>query len=205
MYGKSIHFGDDLNIDRCPCSCMQTVPGYHSTASLLWRHNECHGVPVCLFRRRLKLKTSKLRITGLCEGNLPVIGGFLSQRASNAENVPLWWRHHVGTDVRHWLLLSQNRLFPCWVVHICFWHILLRRYAIFIYNFQCALLDFLCFVLMKFSDKMSHHKIMKSTTSHYLKQCWCVVLTHMCVTRPQWVKREGTTGTFIEAPELSSA
>ena len=36
-------------------------------------------------RRRSK-KTSKLRVTGLCEGNSPVIGEFPAQRASNAEN-----------------------------------------------------------------------------------------------------------------------
>ena len=48
-------------------------------------------------------KISKLRVTGLCEvippeplceGNPPVAGGFPSQRASNAENVSFWWRHH---------------------------------------------------------------------------------------------------------------
>ena len=34
-------------------------------------------------------KTSKLRLTGLLEGNLPVTGELPSQRASNAENVSL--------------------------------------------------------------------------------------------------------------------
>ena len=48
----------------------------------------------CLFGRRSK-KKSKLRVTGLCEGNLPVTGEFPTQRASNAEDVPIWWRHHV--------------------------------------------------------------------------------------------------------------
>ena len=47
-----------------------------------------------LFRRRSK-KTSLLRVTGLCEGNPPVTGGYPSQRASNAEYVFIWWRHHV--------------------------------------------------------------------------------------------------------------
>ena len=46
-----------------------------------------------LFRRRLK-KTQKLRVTGLCAGNSPVTGEFPAQRASNAENVSIWWRHH---------------------------------------------------------------------------------------------------------------
>ena len=39
-------------------------------------------------------KTSKLRVTGLCAGNSPVTGEFPAQRASNAENVSIWWRHH---------------------------------------------------------------------------------------------------------------
>ena len=35
-----------------------------------------------------------IRVTGLCEGNPLVTGGFPSQRASNAKNVPIWWRQH---------------------------------------------------------------------------------------------------------------
>ena len=42
-------------------------------------------------------KTSKLRVTGLYEGNSPVARWFPSQRASNAENVSIWWRHHGST------------------------------------------------------------------------------------------------------------
>ena len=49
-----------------------------------------------LFRRRSK-KISKLRVTGLCAGNSPVTGEFPAQMASNAENVSIWWRHHVTT------------------------------------------------------------------------------------------------------------
>ena len=53
-------------------------------AIFFWRHNEPDGVSNhqshdcllnCLFRRRSK-KTSKLRVTGLCEGNLPMTGEF---------------------------------------------------------------------------------------------------------------------------------
>ena len=39
-------------------------------------------------------KTSKFCVTGLCEGNSPVTGEFPTQRASDAENVSIWWRHH---------------------------------------------------------------------------------------------------------------
>ena len=61
--------------------------------SLQWLHKQCDGVSNhqphdCffngLFRRRSK-KTSKLRVTGLCEGNSPVTGGLPPQRASIAE------------------------------------------------------------------------------------------------------------------------
>ena len=71
--------------------------------SLQWRHNGHDGVSHhrcldCLlnrlFRHRSK-KISKLRVTDLCAGNPPVTGGFPSQRASNAENVSIWWRYHV--------------------------------------------------------------------------------------------------------------
>ena len=51
-----------------------------------------------LFRRRSK-KTSKLRVTGLCAGNSPGTGEFPAQMASNAENVSIWWRHHVILQV----------------------------------------------------------------------------------------------------------
>ena len=70
--------------------------------ALQWRHNgragaSNHQPHDCLldrlFRRRSK-KTSKLRVTDLCAGNSPVTGEFPTQRASNTENVSIWWRHH---------------------------------------------------------------------------------------------------------------
>ena len=47
--------------------------------------------------RRISNKTSKLRVTGLCGRNSPVIGGFSAQRSYNAENVSIWLRHHAGS------------------------------------------------------------------------------------------------------------
>ena len=72
-----------------------------SACTIQWRHNGCDGVSdhqphECLlnrFRRRSN-KTSKLYVTGLCVGNSPVTGEFPTQRANNAENVSIWWRHH---------------------------------------------------------------------------------------------------------------
>ena len=63
---------------------------------LPWRHDGRNGVSNhrfldCLlkrlFRRSLK-KTSKLYVTGLCEGNPPVTGGFPSQRPVTRKMFP---------------------------------------------------------------------------------------------------------------------
>ena len=71
---------------------------------LQWRHNECDSVSNhqphdCLLNRlimhRLK-KTAKLRVIGLCVGNSPVTGEFPAQKANNAKNVSIWWRHHAN-------------------------------------------------------------------------------------------------------------
>ena len=40
-------------------------------------------------------ETTKLRVTGLCEGNQPFIDGFPAQRASNAENVNVLMHEYV--------------------------------------------------------------------------------------------------------------
>ena len=75
-------------------------------ATLRWRHHERDSVSNhqphdCLldrlFRRRSK-KSSKLRVTGLCAGNSPGTGEFPAQLASCAENVSIWWRHHVTNN-----------------------------------------------------------------------------------------------------------
>ena len=76
--------------------------------ALQLRHNERYDVANqqrlhCLlkwwFRRRSK-KTSKLRVTSLCTVNSPVTGEFPAQKASNTENVFLWWRHHDTNGIK---------------------------------------------------------------------------------------------------------
>ena len=79
---------------------------HFTNVPLQWRHDERDGASNrrrlrCLlkrlFRRRSK-KTSKLRVTGLCEGISLVTGEFPAQRACNAENVSIWWRHHSAVE-----------------------------------------------------------------------------------------------------------
>ena len=62
---------------------------------------------VCSSRHRSK-KTPKLRVTGLCAGNSPATGEFPAQKPSNAENVSIWWRHHVSTQIRDTEMLYQT-------------------------------------------------------------------------------------------------
>ena len=90
-------------------TCIRQYNGFRCVdRALQWRHNGHDGVSNpqphdrllnCLFKRRSK-KTSKLRVTGLCEGNSPVTGEFPAQKASNAENVSIWC-HHGSRGSQH--------------------------------------------------------------------------------------------------------
>ena len=64
-------------------------------------HQSHHCLLFDLFRCRSK-KTSKLRVTGLCEGNSPVTGEFPAQRASSAEKcfhlITTSWVTQFSTD-----------------------------------------------------------------------------------------------------------
>ena len=113
------YIGKHLYIESGPSWQIQAtpVPFQPLSSPLQWRHNERDGVSNhqpddCLlnrlFKRRSK-KISKLRVTDLCEGEFP------AQRASNAENVSIWWRHHVEQLhklTRSWVPVSDFRIEP---------------------------------------------------------------------------------------------
>ena len=103
----SIHYSDIImsemasQITSLTHLCI-TDPRYIVYGTLHWRHNDHgdisnHQPHGCLlnhlFSRRSK-KTSKLCVTGLCVGNSLATGEFPAQRASNTENISIWW-HHV--------------------------------------------------------------------------------------------------------------
>ena len=48
---------------------------------------------------QIQKNISKLHVAGFCEGNSPLTCEFPAQRASNAENVSIWWRHHELSEV----------------------------------------------------------------------------------------------------------
>ena len=97
---------DFLKVDiiwhLCITMKMGVITHIASPWSLQWHHNKRDGITNqqphhCLFNRLFRhrsKKTSKLRVNGLCVENSPVAGEFPAQRASNAENVSIWWRHH---------------------------------------------------------------------------------------------------------------
>ena len=105
-YTISITMDIYFDTARCRYNAVDFLRNSHSVhpiAHFQWRHNEHDGVSNHQLRDyllnfltgRKSKKTSKLRVTGFCMGNSPVIGEFPAQKASNAENVSIWWRHHI--------------------------------------------------------------------------------------------------------------
>ena len=56
-------------------------------------------------------KTSKLRVTGLCKMNSRVTCEFPAHKASNAENVSIWWRHYerysLDNDISYYYIIRS--------------------------------------------------------------------------------------------------
>ena len=76
---------------------------FHSLVIIFHYSAWCDGIlnhqPHNCFSNRLfrwrSTESSKLCTTDLFVENSPVTDEFPAQRASNAENVTIWWRHHV--------------------------------------------------------------------------------------------------------------
>ena len=101
--GFWVHNSSNLNWNECIAFAWKVIQRLGNSSAdvqmfylfaLQWRHNERDDVsnqrrldclPNHLFRRRSE-KTSKLCVTGLCQGNSPVTSEFCAQRSSNTEN-----------------------------------------------------------------------------------------------------------------------
>ena len=107
---------------------------------LQWRHNERDGVsnhrPLdCLFNRLFRgrsKKISKLRVTDLCKRNSQATGEFPARKASNAENVSIWWRHQ---DMQTYMYSTCHEL--CTQVTFCSVFLVLVYFAYTSALFQC--------------------------------------------------------------------
>ena len=81
---------------------------YHNNESSgVLNHRRLHCLLNSWFRRRSK-KTSKLRVTNFCAGNSPVTCEFPAQKAINARNVSIWWRHHDPSLLLRWCWGNQQ-------------------------------------------------------------------------------------------------
>ena len=94
-------FSDVFSWPHEPCyQGYQNEAGYYNDVIMAKMASQITSLTIVystVIKRRSK-KTSKLRATGLCAGNSPGTGEFPAQRASNAENIFIWWRHHDWHD-----------------------------------------------------------------------------------------------------------
>ena len=168
--------------------------------TLQWRHNGRHscsdhqphdGLLNRLFRCRSK-KLSKLRVTGLCTGNSPMTGEFPATRASNAENFPIWWRHHdLHYSEKAACVLSG--LIPDLVWFCCipnFGHALIQfltvnqliKYYCFISNItgyfrtkrSVARVSFRTYMYMVDQTKLKLKADKATTKTHCMKEIYCI-------------------------------
>ena len=108
--------------------CFESSAGGHTrlaALSLQWRHNERYGVPDhqardCLlnrwFKAQIKENIKALRHWPLC-GEFTSHRWIPAQRASNAENVSIWWRHHDGYPDESGFKLQFISTYPVLLTH----------------------------------------------------------------------------------------
>ena len=88
-------------VDICTvCVHLFTLRWHHNGLDSISNHQPHHCLLNRLYGRR-SMKTSKLRVTGLCAGNSPGTGEFPAQMASNTKNVSIWWRLHGEGNFNH--------------------------------------------------------------------------------------------------------
>ena len=126
-----------------------------------------------LFGRRSK-KTPNLCVTGLCASDSPMTGEFPTQRSSNAENVSIWWRHHI-------LLLFL--LMTCWVLDICEF----GRWVIF-HICKTRKRSSSLYITHIFWTKIKNHtnNTMKNTDTQIARFIWGQHGEHLGLVRPRW-------------------
>ena len=88
-----------------------------------------------LFRRRSK-KTSKLRVTGLCEGNSPVTGEFPAQRPVTRKNNNTYMIQSNNYDIKH--MLTIHNAIPYMTCTL--YYIIIQFFEVCIKSVQTALI-----------------------------------------------------------------
>ena len=166
---------------------------YHVDAIYLrsyhWRHNHRDSVSNhrrldCLLNRLFpptSKRTSKLRVTGLCEWNSPVTGEIHSPRASNVQKDSIWWRHYDPWRRYDSMVQKEQWSQFIYAEPIVPSAIIWRHWNLSVF----VLLMAWC----------------RQDTSHYLNQCWPSIMSPYGVSGPQWVKAtQGIPVKSIRAP-----
>ena len=111
---RLLYLHDNFDFRKCvpiwnPSKITSIQCGYNTVSILQNHHNDAimsatasqitSLVYSTVYSRRRSKKTSKLRVTDLCEGNSPVTNEFPAQRASNADLMTSSWylKHRKNT------------------------------------------------------------------------------------------------------------
>ena len=123
-----------------------------------------------VYSRRRSKETSKLRVTGHCGGNSPVTGEFLAKRAINTLS-PRQNGCHFADDIFKSIFVSEN----LWI--------LLKNSPKFVPKVRINTIPALVQIM---AWRRSGAKPLSETMVTNS-------LTHICVTRPQWVNAENVS------------
>ena len=124
--------------------------------------------------RRSSERASNLRVTGLCDGNSLGDRWIPLTKASDAENVSIWWHHHffrICHNMMPWHGKAFRIIFP------------LRRES----NLSIVVF-FLFFVFERFAFSFYGALNNKPGFVQVMARCQCMVVHIAFVIRPQWVK-----------------
>ena len=144
--------------------------GTHCTKALQWRHNERDGVSIIYSTVCSGADQRKHRITGLCEGNSPVADEFPTQRASNTENVFIWWRHHGFCNLEQY--------------HACWCPGSLSRQSISRHSIECHNKKMVCMasnLIWSWCGNVAHYKrtiVMVSVNTFFFFKLWSCLDAH---------------------------
>ena len=115
LYRRAIILTNDALVymrhrfSMCQAGCITIYDGvtgpqsHYNDVMMSATASQITSITIVYSRLRSK-KTSKLRVTGLCEESPSVIGEFPAQKASNAENVSIWWCHHELRSRVGWIV-----------------------------------------------------------------------------------------------------
>ena len=89
------------------------------------------------------------------KGTITITGEFRAQRASNAENGSICWRHHEAGDITHWMSFSHSHIST---IRTGFWYFLTKN-VFYVFRMRADSLSLWCF-----SPWINHLPVYWSTT-----------------------------------------